>query len=664
MSPALPPSARKEFERAVALFNQGRLDTADGICSELISRFPDDADIAHFGGVLANRMGRYDVAVQRLDRSLSVRPGRARALAALGFAHQRLGQVADAQRAFEGAIQADPGFSEAYNGLGAVLVAAGRNDVALQMFERAIAIDPASAEARLNSARVLQEGGRVAPAAQRFREALNAASGRIQVMRACALGLQQVGDLPGALQAFRVLAAADPGDAITRARLAFALEASGLSDEAWNEMEAAVAAGDAHAEVHNLRGILLMHRERLEEAATSFRSAAALDPAIGEAQVNLANVLARMGMQDAALAAIDAAKSRVSDAPTLARLAGMLGELGQGEEAIAIAGRAIEAAPALPDAHAALAFELLRAGDLERGWREHAYRPTRGIAIFEAISRGEYPPSLPEPIAGRDVLLVAEQGLGDVLFFLRFAAPLAAAGARLHVKDLDPRLLPLVQRALPVTPWDGLHPPAAGLLSLWVGDLPRFAWPRGGEEPLALTALDDRVARMRERLGPASRRRIGLAWQAGTRGGFAAGGQSVLMKNIEPRGLGETLAGLDCEFISLQRDPAEGSLASLEEALGAAVADMSSANADLEDMLALLSLLDDYVGVSSTNVHLRAGLGLAGRILVPFPPEWRWGAAGRSRWFAEFETYRQRNDGDWSGALGALRSDLEAEAAK
>ncbi len=55
MNPALPGPARKEFQRAVALFNEGRLATAEGICTELLARHPHHAEIAHFGGLVANR---------------------------------------------------------------------------------------------------------------------------------------------------------------------------------------------------------------------------------------------------------------------------------------------------------------------------------------------------------------------------------------------------------------------------------------------------------------------------------------------------------------------------------------------------------------------------------------------------------------------------------
>ena len=80
-------------------------------------------------------------------------------------------------------------------------------------------------------------------------------------------------------------------------------------------------------------------------------------------------------------------------------------------------------------------------------------------------------------------------------------------------------------------------------------------------------------------------------------------------------------------------------------------------------MLGLLAVIDEYVGVSNTNMHLRAGIGRTARVLVPWPAEWRWMAAGdTSPWFPGFRVHRQRQDGDWHEALTRLHDDLAAAA--
>jgi hypothetical protein len=112
-------------------------------------------------------------------------------------------------------------------------------------------------------------------------------------------------------------------------------------------------------------------------------------------------------------------------------------------------------------------------------------------------------------------------------------------------------------------------------------------------------------------------------------------------------------------FLSLQRLTYAEDLKKLGEALPRTIIDLSAINDDLQSMLALLACLDDYVCVSNTNVHLRAGLGMTGRVLVP-EPEYRWGNEGdESPWFPGWKVYRKANDSGWNEALAKLQSDLK-----
>src|SRR5262249_53876183 len=109
----------------------------------------------------------------------------------------------------------------------------------------------------------------------------------------------------------------------------------------------------------------------------------------------------------------------------------------------------------------------------------------------------------------------------------------------------------------------------------------------------------------------------------------------------------------------VQRQPKEGELARFANCLGQPLHDFTNCNNDLEEMLALLSLLDDYIGVSNTNTHLCAGIGKVQHVLLPRPPEWRWMKEGaNSPWFPGFALYRQHGDGDWSAALQTLTAAL------
>jgi hypothetical protein len=86
-------------------------------------------------------------------------------------------------------------------------------------------------------------------------------------------------------------------------------------------------------------------------------------------------------------------------------------------------------------------------------------------------------------------------------------------------------------------------------------------------------------------------------------------------------------------------------------------------NEQLKEMAAVLACIDEYVGVSNTNMHIRAGLGEPARVLVPFPPEFRWMHSGdTSPWFPAFRIYRQPATRDWSEPLAQLSDDLAGAA--
>ena len=89
--------------------------------------------------------------------------------------------------------------------------------------------------------------------------------------------------------------------------------------------------------------------------------------------------------------------------------------------------------------------------------------------------------------------------------------------------------------------------------------------------------------------------------------------------------------------------------------------DLSALNDDLPEILAMLSVVEEYVCVSNTNVHLLAGIGRSARVLVPYPAEWRWMSRGRvvavvSR---AARSTASRGSRTWQEPLAALRRDLD-----
>lgn len=241
-------------------------------------------------------------------------------------------------------------------------------------------------------------------------------------------------------------------------------------------------------------------------------------------------------------------------------------------------------------------------------------------------------------------------------------APFAAADYRILVGDL-PHLLARAE-ASPNAPRTKSRvrngaPAGFGARIPWHC---RVYWPEL-PPPLALDPLPDRVAAAVKRLhelGPPPY--VGLTWRAGTEVQEQRGRVWFLLKEAPLEQFAAAFRSVEGTFVSLQRRPRGGETEKLAALLGRPVHDFSAANEDLEEMLALLAVIDDYVGMSSTNMHLRAAVGKTARVLVPWPAEWRWMLVGdESPWFPGFRIYRQGPNGGWSAALARLARDLQAK---
>ncbi|MGZ5060360.1 MAG: tetratricopeptide repeat protein [Usitatibacter sp.] len=506
----------------------------------------------------------------------------------------------------------------------------------------------------LHLAAVLELTAGNAPAALSLVDrALRADAGDARQHHTRGLALRAVQRPREAVAAFREAVRLMPDFADAHAALGRALLAAGDPGSAALAFARAIEANPRSFDAHNDLGVAFLEQGRVADAEASFRRAIVLAPDRSHAWNNLGNALRTQGRNDEALAAFRGATLRKPSVPAAwVNLGNLLRERDDIEGSFACFERALEMAPSSAPAHLSAAIARLLDGDLGRGWSEYAWRNgnTPDASMAAALA------SLP---AGTVVDVEGEQGLGDVLFFLRWAPRLAARGARVHLRA-DPRLFPLLERV----EWiEAMHapddPPAEEALRVAVGDLPWLLEDAAEPYPpsIALTPLPDDVEAARRVLassGPPPY--VGIAWRAGI---ASSEGGEHLFKQVPLDELGAALKGVKATLVSLQRDPRPEESAALAHAAGRPLLDASALNADLPAMLGFLDAIDDYVGVSSTNVHLRAALGKGARILVPVPPEWRYGRSGAvSPWFPDFRLYREAREGGWRDALGTLGADL------
>lgn len=428
--------------------------------------------------------------------------------------------------------------------------------------------------------------------------------------------------LPEALAAFERILAADP-------RCATALGFRGLIrchagdfEHGVADLRAAVALAPRDAGLITSLGMILFVRNDLEEAHATLRRALSFAPNLPEASANLSLVLRAQGDFAGAERAARAALATRAD---------------------------------FPEARVNLGYALLAQGKFAEGWSAVSFRPHAQVNLRDPGMRVTVPHDDALPAAQGPIIVHGEQGLGDTLFFLRFVPQLRARGHRLAFWG-DSRLHSMLRRTGYFEHFMAPEAmPGAGLALIWVGELPRLLEavdPAAFPPPLPLVADAARREAMRTRLAAwGAPPYVGLTWRAG----LERAGKVVLSKQIAPALLGTALRGVRATWISLQRKPRPEDLAGIAHALGETAHDAAGVNDELEEALALIELLDDYIGVSNTNTHLRAGAGRSAHVLVPWPPEWRWQASGdRSPWFPGMDVYREAAGGGWQDALARL----------
>lgn len=610
------------------------------------------------------------------------------------MAHHQAGRLNDAKLIYDQALKLDPRHPDALHLLGLVALQTGDPDRAVSLIEKAIQVHATNPGYHANLAQACLATRRVAAALQAFRgaERLDPRNPQYPVGAASCLAMQ--GHLSEAEAQLRKVTRDYPGYALAWLNLGNAVREQGRLQEALDLCSRAVELAPALADAQAGVGKVLHTLARFEEAEIAYRRCVALQPESGPGYRNLASLLmdsgkfadavtaCRQGLarapgsvelhmmlgsafvhQGRLTAALEAFREAAKLAPNSPRALWAYGfalrATGALAEGMEQCQRVLELQPDSPEFRHAVSGAHLSLGNLQAGWKAYEWRPARQTFIAEN-PHVRLAAELPVSLQGRKICLLREQGLGDELFFLRFAAELKSRGAKItylatvKIASLLERV-PVLDRVL-----TGEIPVAQAELSMLVGDLPRMLGASNFPPPLALAPLPQRLQQMKEKLaglGPPPY--FGLTWRAGVAPQDQRSTVWVLHKSVPLDDLGAAMRSVEGTFVALQRGPNGGEIERLASLMEKPLHDLTALNEDLEAMVALLAVLDDYIGVSNTNMHLRAGIARTARVLVPCPPEWRWMAAGeKSPWFPGFRVYRQGADGDWGGALARLTHDL------
>jgi tetratricopeptide (TPR) repeat protein len=246
----------------------GNLLEAQKLCLQILQDEPGHVEAQYLLGVIDNRMGRHEHAVQRMRSVVRVRPNFSEAHTILGLALHATGKPEEGVVCLRQAVRLKPNSPEAHNNLGNALHLQGKHAEALASLQQAVRLRPGYVGALLNLGIVLHKLGRLDEAAMCYQ----------QILRLV------------------------PNHAEAHNNLGGVLQEQGKLDEAAASIRQALVYKPDHAHAHYNLGCVLLLQEKLVEAAASFEQAIRFMPNHVQAHSNLGKCLHNQGKFDKAKA--------------------------------------------------------------------------------------------------------------------------------------------------------------------------------------------------------------------------------------------------------------------------------------------------------------------------------------------------------------------------
>ena len=457
--------------------------------------------------------------------------------------------------------------------------------------------------------------------------------------------------------------APSPADRIAQMmQLANEHEQAGRLDAAEQILRQVLGEVPQHHPALHLLGIVSFKRDRTTEAAQLMERSIELAPMQALYQRNICEVYRVLGRFDEALAAGQRAASLTPQDVHCYHNLGVLHyhrlEL---DQAIAAGERAIALDPSFPGGHFGIAEASLLRADFARGWDEYEWRMKLASA----------PPLLPptdrpqwggQPLLNGTLLLVADQGYGDVIQFSRYipwAAERCAKVALACSSELHPFIRQLPEIDLVFDHWDRA-PEFVAYVAL--SGLPRLAGtrlnsipppaPYGQAEPARLAHWVKRL----DALAPPGYRRVGIIW-AGRPTHHNDRNRSTSLQTFAP------LANLPgVALISLQKGPAQAQIGGYWGR--APLVNLGPELRDFGDTMAVLECLDKIVIVDTSVGHLAGAMGKEAWIMLPYAPDWRW-LLDRSDtpWYPTLRLFRQGTERRYEPVIERITAELHREFA-
>jgi tetratricopeptide (TPR) repeat protein len=655
------------MREAYALHKSGKSGDAEDRYRRILRAQPGNVDALYLLGEIANRSGRHERAIELISKAIAANDKVATFHHELGSALRANRELARADQCFRRAIELAPDDLQSLAELGDLQLDMGKATDAEQTFRELRRRSPGLLTASVNLGSALMAQNRLDEATASLNEALKIDPFCVQAMSNLGAISIKKKDIPEAQRLLERALEFDPLSFEARVNLAVVFQKQWKWDRALLMLEEAARIKPAHPEVRYNLARAYWHREDYAAAEQALRDVMRLAPTLIDAAVDLGKIFYETGRASEALAQMRSVLQQNPDRPVAhVSLGFALETTGDFGQAMDCYEKALALDPGDVQAHVNRGVLWILTGDFERGWPEYEWR-LRTEELIDAYRRFPMPRWDGSALAGRTLLVHAEQGLGDEMMYAS-CIPEVIAQANQCVIECADKLVPLFSRSFPQAMIRGM---AKGNTAEWLKDLPPIDaqipagslplhfrrkaadFPRARAylkaDPAKVTAWRTRLAELPGRL------KVGLSW----RGGVPMTGK--VLRSIPIERLLPVLQQEGIGFVNLQYGSAQDDLDRMARLHGISIKHWQEAIDDYEETAALMCALDLTISVCTAVVHLGGALGRPVWTMAPLRPEARYGVSGATMpWYSSVRMFRQSRFADWESVIATVARELAA----
>ncbi len=625
-------SSSLKIQEATTLLQQGHTDKALSLCKEILKKEPKSFDANQIAGVITLQNGLFKEALIYFDGALKVDNRNVRVWSNRSLALSGLKKFKEAHDSVDRAITLDNQFAEAWYNKATIYIKQEELQKAIENLDHFIHLKPNHHIAIFLKSDLLCK-------LQKIDQAIIACRQVVEIKPNYINGLINLGQL---------------------------LSDQGQYEEALIYFKRALEIEPKFPVIYNNLGVTLERMGKFSDAHDYFLKAIALNPKFTEALLNCGVVLEKLSRLEEAIQYYEhilAADNK--NAAAFFNRATCLERLQKLDESILDYNKVIELDPKKEnDALWNRSLVMLCKGDYEFGWREYEIRLKLYNHDLEWSDTFNWNGD-PKLLRGKNLLVRAEQGLGDTLQFCRYVKLLSAFGARVTLRVQKPLINVLQNLEGFDTLISDTDPYPKFDYCCYLMSLPLLLKTTVETIPNEIPYLKadpDKVKAWADRLGPKVSKRVGLVWS----GGFRPDRPDLWLLNRRRNIELIQLIGLKTEgieFHSLQKGElpeAELVVQHLRNWDGPKIVNHADLLTDFTETAALIENLDLLISVDTSTPHLAGALGKPVWLMNRFDTCWRWFLhRSDSPWYPTFRIFRQKSYDDWTHVVEEVKTALD-----